>query len=138
MTTGLAARIVEEGARLAASCTACGACVTACPMTPFAPGVDAADPGRVAAGMRAVLRGEAEVAPEAVAWIAACTRSAQCRDACPERLDVPLMLRLASMRARGALGEAPRFATRADPGWSARVKAFARVTLTEEEQARWL
>jgi Fe-S oxidoreductase len=136
--TGLAARIAEEGARLAAACTACGACVTACPMTPHAAGVDAADPGLVAAGMRAVLRGEGEVAPEAVAWIAACTRSGQCNAACPERLDVALMLRFATMRARGATGEAALYATKPDPAWSSRVKAFARVTLTEEEQARWL
>jgi Fe-S oxidoreductase len=134
----LAARITEEGARLAEACTACGACVTACPMTPYAPGVAAADPARVAGGMRALLQGEAAVAPEAVAWIAACTRSGQCNSACPERLDVALMLRFASMRARGALGEAPRYATKPDPAWSSRVKAFARVTLTEEEQATWL
>jgi nitrous oxide reductase accessory protein NosL len=88
--------------------------------------------------MRAVLRGEGEVAPEAVAWIAACTRSGQCNAACPERLDVALMLRFATMRARGATGEAALYATKPDPAWSSRVKAFARVTLTEEEQARWL
>jgi Fe-S oxidoreductase len=134
----LAARISDEGARLAEACTACGACVTACPMTPFAKGVDAADPALVAGGMRAVLLGGADVAPEAEAWIAACTRSAQCNPACPEKLDVALMLRFASMRARGALGEAPRHATKPDPGWSSRVKAFARVTLTEEEQSKWL
>jgi len=133
----LATRIDEEGERLAAACTACGACVRACPMTPFAPGVEAADAGAVAAGMRALLRGE-EVAPEAIAWIGACTRSGQCTPACPERLDVALMMRFVSMRARGALGEAPRVAAKADSGWSARVKAFARLTLTEEEQARWL
>ena len=138
MSGGLAARIVEEGERLAASCTACGACVTACPMTPFAPGVAEAGPGPVAAGMRAVLRGEAEVVPAAVAWISACTRSAQCNEACPERLDVALMLRFATMRARGAVGETAHYTTKADPGWASRVKAFARVTLTEEEQARWL
>jgi Fe-S oxidoreductase len=134
----LAGRIETEGRRLAEACTACGACVTACPMTPYAPGVDAADPALVAGGMRAVLLGGAEVAPEAVAWISACTRSAQCNPACPEQLDVALMLRFASMRARGALGEAPRFTTKPDPAWSSRVKAFARVTLTEEEQAGWL
>jgi Fe-S oxidoreductase len=136
--TSLAERITQEGARLAGACTACGACVRACPMTPFAPGVEAADPALVAGGMRAVLLGGAEVAPEAVAWIAACTRSAQCNAACPEHLDVALMLRFATMRARGATGETPRYATKPDPAWSSRVKAFARVTLTEEEQARWL
>ncbi len=134
----LASRIETEGRRLAEACTACGACVTACPMTPYAKGVDAADPALVAGGMRAVLLAAENVAPEAVAWIAACTRSAQCNAACPETLDVALMLRFASMRARGAVGEAPRYATKPDPAWSSRVKAFARVTLTEEEQSTWL
>ena len=115
----LAARLAEEGARLADACTACGACVRACPMTGFAPGVEAADPGTVAAGMRAVLRGEEGASPEALAWIGACTRSARCTPSCPQRLDVALMMRFASMRARGALGEAPRIASKADPGWSA-------------------
>lgn len=136
--TSLAARITEEGAALAEACTACGACVRACPMTPYAKGVDQADPALVAAGMRAVLRGEDAVPAETVAWLSACTRSGQCTAACPERLDVALMLRFATMRARGAVGEAPRYATKADPAWSSRVKAFARVTLTEEEQSRWL
>jgi L-lactate utilization protein LutB len=135
----LVARIAEEGARLAAACTACGACVSACPMIPHAPAAEAADSARVAGGMRAVLLGEgASAVPESIAWIAACTRSAQCNSACPERLDVALMLRFASMRVRGALGETARHTTRPDPGWSSRVKAFARVSLTEEEQARWL
>jgi Fe-S oxidoreductase len=134
---GLAARIAEEGARLAEACTECGACVEACPMTPLVPAVAAAERSIVAGGMRAVLRGEAAV-PEAIAWIGACTRSAQCNPACPERLDVALMMRFAGMRARGALGESPRVATKPDPQWSSRVKAFGRLTLSEEEQAGWL
>ena len=48
------------------------------------------------------------------------------------------MLRLAQWRAKGALGEAPRIPVKDDTGFSARVKAFARLTLTEEEQATWL
>ena len=63
---------------------------------------------------------------------------AQCRAACPEALDVPFMLRLAGMRLKGATAEAPRAPVPADPGWASRVKAFARMTLTDEEQARWL
>ncbi len=122
---------------MAEACTACGACVEACPMTPMLPAIAGADRGAVASGMRAVLRGEA-ASPEAVAWIAACTKSGQCTPACPEKLDVALMLKFAGMRGRGALGEAPRYATRPDPQWSSRVKAFARLTLAEEEQARWL
>ena len=47
------------------------------------------------------------------------------------------MSRFIALRVRGALG-APRVATKDDPGWSARVKAFARLTMTEEEQTKWL
>src|SRR5690348_12126674 len=92
----LAATILAESARLAAACTACGECVKACPMPDFV-ALPAAEPGAVAAGMRAVLRGEVASAG-GLAWVAACTRSGQCSAACPEKLDVAFMLRLAGMR----------------------------------------
>ena len=133
----LAARIATKGARMAQACTACGACVQACPMTRFAAGVAEADPAEVASGMRAVLLGE-EASPVALAWIGACTRSAACNGACPENLDVALMMRFAGMRARGALDGAPLLPVKADSGWSARVKGFARLGLTEQEQSEWL
>ncbi|MBV1799553.1 4Fe-4S dicluster domain-containing protein [Siccirubricoccus sp. G192] len=133
----LAEHIRGESARLAALCSACGECVRACPMTPYAAGVDAAAPGAVAAGMRDVLR-DGPGTPEALAWIGACTKSGLCTAACPERIDAALMLRLAGMRVRGALGEAPRIPVREDTQFSPRVKAFARLTMTEEEQAQWL
>ena len=123
----LAARIATEGASMAEACTACGACVQACPMTRFAAGVVEADP----------LLGE-EASPVALAWIGACTRSALCNAACPEKLDVALMMRFAGMRARGALDGAPLLPVKTDSGWSARVKGFARLGLTEQEQAEWL
>jgi ferredoxin len=133
----LAARIATEGARMAEACTACGACVQVCPMTRFAAGVVEADPAEVAFGMRALLRGE-ETSPISLAWIGACTRSAFCNAACPEKLDVALMMRFASMRARGALDGVPLLPVKTDSGWSARVKGFARLGLTEQEQAEWL
>ena len=133
----LAARIATEGASMAEACTACGACVQACPMTHFAAGVVEADPAEVASGMRALLLGE-EASPVALAWIGACTRSALCNAACPEKLDVALMMRFASMRARGALDGVPLLPVKTDSGWSARVKGFARLGLTEQEQAEWL
>jgi len=106
-------------------------------MTRFAAGVAEADPAEIATGMRALLRGE-ETSPPALAWIGACTRSAACNSACPEKLDVALMMRFASMRARGALDGVPLVPVKADSGWSARVKGFARLGLTEQEQAEWL
>ena len=64
--------------------------------------------------------------------------SAVCTSACPEPMDPAMMMRLANMRARGALGGGAQIPVKQDPGWSARVKAFARLTMTEEEQANWL
>ena len=133
----LAAHIRGESARLAALCTACGECVRACPMTPYAAGVEAAAPGAVAAGMRDVLRDGAGTA-EARTWIAACTRSGVCSPACPERIDAAFMLRLAQWRAKGALGTPALIPVKEDTQYSPKVKAFARLTLTEEEQSQWL
>ncbi|MBC4018762.1 hypothetical protein H7965_26235 [Siccirubricoccus deserti] len=106
-------------------------------MTRYAAGVEAAGPGVVAAGMRDVLR-DGPGTPEALAWIGACTRSGVCTPACPEGLDAAFMLRLAQWRAKGALGEPPRIRVKEDTQYSPKVKAFARLTLTEEEQAKWL
>lgn len=133
----LAGHIRGESARLAALCTACGECVKACPMVPYARGVAGADPGVVAAGMRDVLQ-DGPGTPEALAWIGACTRSGVCTPACPEGLPAAFLLRLATWRAKGALGEPPRIPVKEDAQLSARLKAFARLTLTEEEQAKWL
>lgn len=125
-----------EAARLAAACTACGACVEACPMPGFLP-LPEADPKATAAGMRALLLGEAPSA-EGQRWVAACIKSGSCTAACPEKLPVDTMMRLATIRLRGGLGEAPLVPVKNDSLWAARLKAFARMTMSEEEQAKWL
>ena len=48
------------------------------------------------------------------------------------------MMRLAGWRAKGALGEPARVPVPQDTQNMSRVKAFARLTLTEEECAKWL
>jgi len=88
-------------------------------------------------GIRDILRDETGT-PEAIAFAGACTRSGVCTPACPERLDAAFLMRLASLRVRGALGDPPRVATKHDAAWSARVKGFARLTMRDEEQERWL
>lgn len=133
----LAAHIQAESARLAALCTACGACVEACPMVEYAPKMTGVPPATVALGMRDVLQ-NGPGSPAALAWIAACTRSGVCSAACPEGLDAAFMLRLATWRAKGALGEPPRIPVKEDTQLSAKVKAFARLTMTEQECAEWL
>src|SRR4051812_4654842 len=133
----LAARIRENSARLADACTACGACYRVCPMVPRTAMLDGAEPETVMAGIRDILR-DGPGSAEAVTFAGVCTRSGVCTSACPEQLDAAFLMRLASLRVRRALGDAPRVATKDDPGWSARVKAFARMTMSEEEQAKWL
>lgn len=133
----LSDHIRDESDRLAALCTACGGCVRACPMVPYAPGVADEAPEVVAAGTRDVLLDGPGTAA-ALAWIGACTRSGVCTPACPEQLDVYFMMRLAVWRAKGALGEPARIAVDQDTQYMSRLKAFARLTLTEEECAEWL
>jgi len=126
-----------HSARLAVACTECGACYRACPMVPRTPPLADAAPEAVMAGIRDILR-DGGGTPEAIAFAGACTRSGVCSAACPEQLDAAFLMRLASLRVRGALGDPPRVAPKHDAGWSARVKAFARLTMNQEEQATWL
>ena len=134
---GLVAHIRDNSARLAAACTACGECYRACPMVPRTPALDSAAPEAVMAGIREILRDGTGTA-DAIAFAGACTRSGVCTPACPEKLDAAFLMRLASLRVRGTLGDPPRVAAKHDPNWSSRVKAFARLTMNEEEQATWL
>lgn len=66
-------------------------------------------------------------------WVAACTRSALCIPACPEAVDPMLMLRLAKFSAH----ENGHIPGRDVPDAMARVKAFARLTFSEQEQRDW-
>jgi hypothetical protein len=107
-------------------------------MLAYAPEAATADPVEVVRGVIDLLRGAAST-PPALAWIAACTRSAVCTDACREEgIDPAYMMRLAKMRAMGALDETPSITVAADTQFSPRVKAFARLTLSTDEQENWL
>ena len=133
-----AAFLRAECERVANLCTACGKCVSACPMTAFAPDMAEASPAQTVRGVLDLLRGGAS-SPQALGWVAACTRSALCTEACGEEgIDPAFMMRLAKMRASGALNEPPRIPVKEDAQFSARVKAFARLTMTAEELAEWL
>ena len=133
----LAAHIRSSSAKLATACTACGACYSACPMVPRTSALDEADSRAVMAGIRDILRGGPGT-PEAIAFAGACTRSGVCTDACPEKIDAAFLMRLASLRVRGVLGDPPRIVKPHDARWSARVKAFARLTMSEQERSEWL
>jgi Fe-S oxidoreductase len=133
----LIAHIRDNSARLAAACTACGECYRACPMVPRTPALSNAVPEAVMAGIRDILRDGAGTS-DAIDFAGACVRSGECTPACPEKLDAAFLMRLASLRVRGTLGDAARVRTPHDPRWSARVKAFARLTMSDEERAGWL
>lgn len=137
LASGLVAHIRDNSARLAAACTACGECYRVCPMVPRTAALSGAAPEAVMAGIRDILRDDTGT-PEAIAFAGACTRSGVCTPACPEKLDAAFLMRLASLRVRGVVGDTPRVMKQHDPAWSARVKAFARLTMDEEEQATWL
>lgn len=133
----LAAHIRLSSGQLADACTACGACFQACPMVDRTEALSNADPTAVMTGIRDILRDQPG-SPKAVAFAAACTRSGVCTDACPEHIDAAFLMRLASLRVRGVLGDPPRVNKPHDARWSARVKAFARLTLSPQEQEDWL
>lgn len=132
-----AARMHTEAERMADLCTVCGHCVTACPMTRYAPEA-AVDPQATVRGVLDLLRGGPST-PAALAWVAACTRSGLCTAACGEEaIDPAIMMKLARMRAMGALGEPPKITVKEDAQFAPRVKAFARLTMTDGEQDQWL
>jgi L-lactate utilization protein LutB len=130
---GLAALREAETARMLAACSLCGACFDACPMLPWAPATAGAAGPDVVAGVLDVLTG-GQGSEAARGWIAACTRSGSCNAVCPHAVNPMLMLRLAKWRANetGALPKRDASET------MSRVKVFARLTMSEEEQARWL
>lgn len=128
----------SEVERILSACTACGKCYEVCPMaqyskTPAAPG---ATGEAVVPGVLAVLRGEPGSAT-ALGWIAVCTRSGVCVPACPHQVDPRMMMRLARMTALGGRGLPKQIDTKEDPDYFNRVRAFAKLQLTDEELKEW-
>lgn len=122
-----------ETERMVAACTACGACFDACPMIPYAPEAKGADAGQTVRGVLDVLNGGMGDAA-ARNWISVCTRSGSCNDACPHAVNPMLMLRLAKWRANET-GTLPK---RDAAETMSRVKVFARLSFTDDEQRDWL
>jgi ferredoxin len=83
-----------------------------------------------------VLRGEAG-SPEALGWIGVCTRSGVCVPACPENVDPKMMMRLARMTALGGRELPKQIDVKQDPDYFNRVRAFAKLQLTDDELKEW-
>lgn len=132
-----AAYLAEAGPRLASLCTACGACLRACPMAVHV-GALSTDAGAVTADLRRLARGEPAALAETTRWVGACAKSGLCVSACPERekgLDAMLLVRIARQQA---IAVTRQIAAKNDPTAFPRVKVFARLQLTDEELDRWL
>lgn len=121
--------------RILGACTRCGKCYEACPMKGYSK-APAADGKAVVPGVLAVLRGEPG-SPEALGWIAVCTRSGVCVPACPENVDPKMMMRLARMTALGGRGQPAQIAPKEDRDYFDRVRAFAKLQLTDDELKEW-
>ena len=125
----------SEIERILGSCTRCGKCYEVCPMVQYSK-APATDGKGVVPGVLAVLRGEAGSA-EALGWIAVCARSGVCVPACPEKVDPRMMMRLARMTALGGRGLPKQIEAREDPDYFDRVRAFARLQLSDDELKDW-
>jgi Fe-S oxidoreductase len=125
----------SEVERILSACTRCGKCYDVCPMTQYskAPGPSGE---AVVPGVLAVLRGEPG-SDTALGWIAVCTRSGVCVPACPHQVDPRMMMRLARMTALGGRGVPKQIDTKEDRDYFDRVRAFARLQLTDEELKEW-
>jgi Fe-S oxidoreductase len=123
----------SETARMLAACTRCGKCAEICPMMPYAAHTAGVAPAALVEGVLEVLSG-GQGSEGARGWISACSRSGSCNDACPEAVNPRLMLRLAKWRANETGVLPKRDAAEA----MSRVKAFARLGFSGEEQEKWL
>ena len=138
MPTGAMQNFIrKETERILAACTKCGKCFEACPMTRYSPPLAGAEPQAVVTGILALLRGEPG-GPEALGWASVCVRSGSCVPACPENVNPKMMVRIARMTASGGLGGARRIAVRDDRDYFDRIRAFAKLQLTEQEMKDWM
>jgi L-lactate utilization protein LutB len=125
----------SEAERILGACTRCGKCYEVCPMAQYSM-APAKDGKAVVPGVLAVLRGEPTTA-EALGWIAVCTRSGVCVPACPENVDPKMMMRLARMTALGGRGLPAQIESKQDRDYFDRIRAFAKLQLTDEELKDW-
>lgn len=125
----------SEVERILGACTKCGKCYEVCPMAQYSRS-PSQDSKSTVAGVLGVLRGESGT-PEALGWIGVCTRSGVCVPACPENVDPKMMMRLARMTALGGRGQPAQLKVPEDRDYFDRVRAFAKLQLTDDELKNW-
>ena len=119
-----------------AGCTQCGRCYEACPMPPYASGLEGAPAGDVVRDVLGVLKRE-PASPRALEWIRICTQSATCIPACPEGVNPMLMLRTARMVALGSLGDPQQMEGREEPQFFRKIDTYAGLQLDDRELTQW-
>jgi heterodisulfide reductase subunit C len=138
MPTGaLKAFIRSETERILEACTRCGKCFEACPMTRYSPKLEGAESKAVVADVLAVLR-DTPTTGQGIAWASVCVRSGSCVPACPDNVDPKMMVRIARIIGSGGLGGEKRIPARHDRDYYDRIRAFAKLQLTEAEQKDWM
>ena len=125
----------KEAERILSACTKCGKGFEVCPMTKYSK-APATDGKAVVPGVLAVLRGERGT-PEALGWIAVCTRSGSCVPACPDNVDPRMMMRLARMTALGGRDQPAQIEPKEDRDYFDRIRAFGKLQLTDDELKEW-
>lgn len=128
--------IRRETERILGACTRCGKCFEACPMTPYSPPLKGADPKTVTTGILALVRG-GQGSPEALGWTSVCVHTGACVPACPEKVNARMMVRIARMHATGGLGGPKQIEVRQDRDYFDRVRAFGKLSLSDEEFKDW-
>ena len=122
----------SRAAAMAEACTACGDCVTACPMTGTGD-----DKAALLGGLLDVLRSGG--ADGEAAWVNLCTASGDCIPACPEDLN-PRFMQLAArmMLKRAEMGDegSKKAGAAGYRNMSNSVRVLSRMQLTPEELKR--
>ena len=128
----------EQADEVAARCTVCARCVQVCPM-PSVEGLAIDEPAQVVAGVVALLHG-GEASRASKAWMAACTGSGHCIEACPEGINPRQMIALARVRERSRqmpLQDRKKDGAAQYRSMSRGVKVLSRLQLTKDELRRF-
>ncbi|HAD86644.1 MAG TPA: (Fe-S)-binding protein [Rhodospirillaceae bacterium] len=125
-------RLDDQVRGIVDACTACGACVRACP-TPDILGIDAGDGAAVAAGVLDILKtGEGPV--DAEEWAGACCGSGHCLTVCEHGINPRFMLTMARRAMTAARPAAERRAGGKDAfkAMSRGVRVLSRLQLSPD------
>ncbi len=115
------------------ACTACGACVTACPVVPTA-GIESEPPEAVIGGVLELLRGGGPLEGASRIFAGQCNGCGECIPACPEGINPRRLVMLASTMASRQAAETPHLFRR----MARAIRIMAAMQLAPDELSRLL